>query len=160
MSEPVDFQLRFQSIELVAKSLEPPSGQLKDDDLNFNYLVDLKLSPEQKLAFVITDVTLLRISDKSTLAYFKLLTVFQVLNFDDVFKKVDHNVFDVPLQLEILLKSAGLSTIRGVIYSELRGTYLNNAILPLIDIASVIIKSRGNKEDSNQPELRGNLPTG
>ena len=63
-------------------------------------------------------------------------------NFDDYFTKNEkENKYEVPEELEIVLKSAGISTSRGIIFSELEGTYLQGIILPLVDIASLVKKN-------------------
>jgi hypothetical protein len=141
MSEKI-FELRFSQIELVSKRLALPQSNPEKQDINFNFLVDIRLSQEKKLAVVSTEVTIFNLIDKSELAYIKIFCAFEFPDFENVFKKIEDNVFELPLEIEILLKSAGLSTARGVIYSELRGTYLQNAVLPLIDISSIIIKDR------------------
>jgi hypothetical protein len=153
MSNQVDFQIKFTAIELVAKSLEPPTAPLEKENVDFDFSVDIKVAEQKKEALVLTDISILRHSDKAKMAFFKLLTVFEIVNFEEVFKKVDEHRYDLPLQLEILLKSAGLSTVRGVIYSELRGTYLQNAVLPLIDIAGVIIENRKKAEESKKQKV-------
>jgi hypothetical protein len=142
------FQIKFTSIDLVSKSLELPNTT-QNSEIDFNFLVDLKVSPELKIAVVITDVTLSRDSGRSRLAFFKLICVFEFPEFDLVFPKLDDGKFEIPINIEILLKSTGLSTVRGVIYSELRGTYLQNAILPLIDISSIVLQGRDKKEAVN-----------
>lgn len=72
------------------------------------------------------------------LAFFKTALVFEIFEFDEIFKNVGEDKYDIPVGLEILLKSAGISTTRGIIYSEVRGTYLHGAVLPLIDMATLI----------------------
>lgn len=142
------YELKIGAIDLIGKLIELPTGQpLQKDDINFDFIVDLKLSPEQKIAGVITDVTILRKPDNLRLAYFKLLTVFEFPKFEDIFTKVGDHAYDSPIEIEILLKSTGISTMRGIIYSELRGTHLNEAtVMPLIDIASIIVENRKKKE--------------
>jgi len=142
MTEQTKFQIKFKAIELLAKTLEPPAAGMEPKEINFQFSLDLKVAPEQKTVGVFTDVALLQIPEGKRLAFFRLLTLFEIVNFQEVVKEVHENLYDIPAQVEILLKSTGLSTIRGVIYSELRGTHLNNAVLPLIDIASIVMDAR------------------
>jgi len=142
------YEIKFLAIELVSKSLgEPPKEKIEELEFTFTFLVDLRVHPERKIAAVITDTTILKVLDKEQVAFFKILCAFELPDFDQIFKKVDENKYDTPVELEILLKSTGLSTMRGIIYSELRGTYLQNAILPLIDIASLVKKNKKSKVD-------------
>lgn len=45
-----------------------------------------------------------------------------------------------------MLKGVGHSTMRGKIFSEVRGTYLHAAVFPLIDIATLVNEQRKNKD--------------
>src|SRR6266496_3751975 len=137
------YNIKFVAIDVISKSLHEPGKELTEkQDFTFNFLVDLKVNQEQKMAAVITDVTILRVKDNFKAAYFKLLCVFEFPDFDQIFKKIEEKRYDTPIELEILLKSTGISTIRGVIYSELKGTYLHNAVMPLIDMASLVKAQR------------------
>jgi hypothetical protein len=53
--------------------------------------------------------------------------VERILNKSDI-EDGDQFNFDI----ENLLKSIAISTMRGIIFSDLRGTILHNAILPLV----------------------------
>lgn len=137
------YKIDFKGIELVSKLLEEPKelqgGEIK---FHFNFISDLKLFPPNKTVFIVTEITISETISNRKLALFKTLCMFTFPDFENIFKLREDDKFDIPLNLEITLKSAGISTSRGIIYSELRGTYLSNATLPLIDIASIIINDR------------------
>ena len=50
---------------------------------------------------------------------------------NDFFNK-QHTLVDLPQEFITLLNSIALSTTRGVMFSQFRGTVLHNAILPII----------------------------
>ena len=57
---------------------------------------------------------------------------FEIDNFDEVILKQEDNRYFIPSEVDALLKSVSVSTARGVMFSEFRGTYLFNLILPVI----------------------------
>ena len=145
---PKTYNIRFTGIELVHKSMKEPTKPLEaNTKFNFNFLADLKVSPPLKIAGVMTEVTILN-EEEQELAHFKIMCVFELPEFDEIFTKVEENKYDTPVDLEIMLKATGISTIRGVIFSELRGTYLQGALMPLIDMVTLIKDQRKKAEEA------------
>jgi hypothetical protein len=143
------FELKLAGIELISKFLlQDPS--LGESECYFNYLVDLKLNDEQKVGAVITDISILSKPDNRQLANFKTMMVFEFPKFEDIFVLVGEKTYSVPVDLEIMLKSAGLATTRGIMFSELRGTYLHTAPFPLVDIATPILERQKKSEESKK----------
>lgn len=144
-------QMKFTAIELIEKSMaySPPSIPQDNIQYNFNYRIDIKLDQPQKIVVSICDITIVYANDPSIkFAYFKTICAFEFPEFDEIFKRVGDK-FDIPVDIEILLKSTGLSTTRGIIFSELRGTYLHNAVMPLVDLITPIREEHKRKERSN-----------
>jgi len=151
MSVPQTFEIKFLSIELVSKELKAPQVITAETevelDLNFQFSVSLKLAPPIRGTVVVSEVFIQdKRNNNTTLASFRTYCFFEIVNFNEVFRLIDEKHYNVPVELEIILKSAGLSTTRGIIYSELRGTYLQNSILPLIDISAIIKKNRSSPQ--------------
>jgi hypothetical protein len=141
------YNLRFNAVETAAKSFnEPTLEDLSATEFLFNFLIEIKLSAEKKAAIAITTTSIMTKEDSKELAKFKIVCGFEIENFDESVVKINDNLYDIPFELEVLLKSVSFSTCRGVIASEVKGTYLQKAILPLIDIAALI---KEQKEKSN-----------
>ncbi len=62
---------------------------------------------------------------------------YVVENLKDILIKNDNNTYSIPVNLETLLKTISISTMRGIMYSEFRGTTLHRAILPIITADSL-----------------------
>lgn len=149
--KPLTYDIKFVSVELLSKSLTDISGPkvIESMEFYFNFLVDIKLGPPQKVAAVLTNIAIQNKEDSKELARFSTLCVFELKDFENIFKETSDGRFETPVDLEIILKSAGISTTRGIMVSELRGTYLHNAILPVIDMATLINEQR---DKQLQPE--------
>jgi len=141
----VAYQIKFIAIEIVAKSFKEAPTSLKPGEpinISFNYLVDLNVIPERSLTMVVTNVDIFISPENTDVGNIKTLCVFEVGDFNNVFDIQSGKPTSIPLDLEVLLKSTGLSTTRGLIHSEVKGTYLQGAILPLVDIGTLVVEQR------------------
>jgi hypothetical protein len=53
-------------------------------------------------------------------------------NFEESFQKDSEGNYTIPTELESLLRNISISTTRGLMYAEFRGTQLHSALLPII----------------------------
>lgn len=140
------FNIRFANIDLISKLLIPqPDWIVDNQNFGFNIKVDLQLYQKEKVVGVISDIKILanKEDDQSyILGDFKTICLYHLPDFDTVFNKNENNIFEVPIELEIALKSTSLSTTRGVIFSELRGTYLHGIVMPLFDMNKLVRDQR------------------
>jgi hypothetical protein len=141
--EKKSYQIKFVAIELISKSISDPPPNLKPQEaFNFNFGADLRVDPEKKIAASISMSNIVLVSNNTEVANFKIICVFELPDFENVFSKVSDTKYDTPIELEIILKSASVSTLRGVIASEVKGTYLQGTVLPLIDMDSLVRSQR------------------
>lgn len=149
MNEPL-INFRFAEIQIISKSLsQPPINGIKGN-VSFDIKYEIKVQAENKI--VIGFVTIgVREEEKKTeyLANFNLAYIFEIIDFSNVIKLTQENLYHVPQQLEDTIKQVGISTSRGVVFSELRGTYLHNYIMPVIDIQA-FNTSNSKKEETNK----------
>ena len=143
--------IKFEAIDLISKKIAPRGAQpISPTDYGFNFKVAINASAERKTAVVVTEISIELSTDNSELAKFHTAMYFEFKDFETIFKKIDEERFDIPIELEILMKSVALSTTRGIIYSEVRGTYLDAAVLPLVDIPGIVRRDREAKENENK----------
>jgi hypothetical protein len=58
---------------------------------------------------------------------------FEIENFEEIFIKTSVNAYNIPNDVMVTLISLSISTLRGIMFDQLRGTYLHNAFLPILD---------------------------
>lgn len=114
------------SMTLLEKSFE----EIKN--FNFDLNVTQKYIPENKLAFAITTITVID-DKKNKLASVKVNIIFEVVEFDLFLNKKTKKT-NFPSEFILTLNSVAISTARGIMFSQFKGTYLHNAILPLVDM--------------------------
>ena len=133
-----NIELQLKSIEILKTNLNLP--QAKDviiNTFNFNVNLESKADANNKLLFVIVAV---EISSEDKNHVFGSLTascIYEINNFEDNIKISKDGKIVMSQQLTDMLNSISISTIRGVMFSTFKGTFLHNAYLPIISPRSL-----------------------
>ncbi len=137
-NEPIGF--RFSGIQILSKNYAmAPSDFDQSKGLSFTVLVETRTDEVTKIVSLIVFIKILYGADSELakpveLASFSVAYYFEISDFEKVILKNEDNAFIIPQQLDSIIKPASISTTRGIIYSELRGTYLHQAIMPIVFI--------------------------
>jgi hypothetical protein len=129
--EIVKFQIK--GIELLDLNIIYPKTPLIGEVVfKFNINVEIKTIIENSLAMAIVSVDIL---DNKTEDKYGLVKVNCIYGVDDFMSYVDAETkkVDLPKQFVTTLNSISLSTTRGIMYDQFRGTFLHGAILPILD---------------------------
>jgi hypothetical protein len=129
--EIVKFQIK--GIELLDLNIIYPKTPLIGEVVfKFNINVEIKTIIENSLAMAIVSVDIL---DNKTEDKYGLVKVNCIYGVDDFASFVDAETkkVDLPKQFVTTLNSISLSTTRGIMYNQFRGTFLHGAILPILD---------------------------
>jgi hypothetical protein len=124
-------ELRFAGIQLISKKLEAPSKERVITDIyRYDTKIENRIKPAESLIFTFVFSNIMR--GDLQLASFVISCIYEVANFEKTVTLDEKG--DLPDKIDNFLKSVSISTARGIIYSELRGTHLHNLIMPLIDL--------------------------
>lgn len=127
----VDF--RLTKVELYKVELTPPSSQLaKDTIFEFDINSGYQFYADEKEVVAHTDITIKAQGGEGKLGKIGTAVVFTIENWNQVVKIVEGEV-NVPSEFMTILHSIAYSTTRGIMYMQFRGTFLQNAHLPVID---------------------------
>lgn len=129
-SENIEF--RFSSINIVSKSLKRPPQKFSGGSYNFDIKVENVVQKENNAVIVYVSSNIRYAEEKQELASFIIACWFEVVNFSEKIIANENGVFIIPPGFNSTIQPVSISTARGVIFSELRGTYLHNAIMPII----------------------------
>lgn len=132
--EEVNFQLK--GIDIVDVFFKHPEVPLaKECQYNFDIKIEHKINGEEKLIIVAPTISV-RI-DNSDLTYgrIKINIFYHIQNLDD-FIVQESKEYNIPESFITTLNSISISTARGLMFSIFKGTFLNNAILPIINPAN------------------------
>lgn len=125
-------EFRFVGIDIKSKMLNELGNTKPDASVTFNIRVESKVAQDQGIVIMNVIVKIYDAVDSQTFAEFNIDCLFHIIDFEKHIKLNDKSLFVIPPFLESIMKPVSISTVRGVIYSELRGTYLNNSIMPVI----------------------------
>jgi len=128
----ISFQLK--EVELLGATLNQPPKQLPEKiTYHFNIKLEYRINLDSKFVFVVTSINVSDENYKETLfGHITTSCKFEIQNFDD-FVDREKKKADFPDEILYTLNSIAVSTTRGVMFSQFRGTFLHQAHLPLID---------------------------
>ncbi len=124
---------QIKKIELLDTSLSMPQHPL-NNDVVFQFEVNLehRINKEKLLIFVICSVSIFGESKENSFGTIRTSCIFEVQELASFYEE-EKNQFDFPEQFVTDLNSIAISSIRGIMFSTFRGTFLHNALLPIID---------------------------
>lgn len=128
--EKISFQI--QGVELVESSFKVPANKpiSEKEVFKFNLNLEHLLDPGKEILIVKTRVNILMKDSEEVVGVIKSQVIFKVLDLVSHFQESKLNLPDIFIAT---LNSISISTTRGMMFSAFRGTFLHNAILPLID---------------------------
>jgi hypothetical protein len=101
--------------------------------IKFNLGIEHHFNREAKQILVMATVALVdHVTQSIEFASAQVAFIYQVEQFDAYYKETE-NQMAFPEPFSLALNSISISTLRGVLYGQLKGTYLDNMILPMID---------------------------
>lgn len=131
MKEKIDIQFQLKNIELVEVNLTPPKAlEQQSKTFNYNIGIEHRIIEDKKMLHNIVSIGVHGDDKEHLLGKLKVAISFEINNFSDLVKDKKAKI---PEEMLSLFNSIAISTTRGIMFSQFRGTYLHNAILPIID---------------------------
>lgn len=133
----VSISFGLREIELIESKLAHPDKKLPDDiTFHFNLDIEYRVFPDKERVLVLTKVRVSNEEDKEMeLGKITTSCAFEIKELEKWVDDQERLV--LPQDLKTTLNSVALSTTRGVLYSEYRGTFLDKALIPLIDVQNL-----------------------
>jgi hypothetical protein len=140
--EQVNINFQIKAIELLEINLNNPQIPLNvERTYNFSINIEQRINKEEKLVIVITAIDLIHEQDKQCHATIKTSCVFLVENILD-FDSSGSQQIDLPEHFIITLNSISLSTTRGIMFSQFKGTFMHNVFLPIVNPSTLILTKK------------------
>ena len=149
MDNPI-INYRIAGIELVHKQMVqmPLTANGASTKFLFDITVEVKVNAEHKLVIPFVKVKIRGGSEEAELASIGVSCLFEVEGFDKHIVINEQGLYTVPPSLENAIRPIAISTARGVMFSEFSGSYLHNAVLPIVSINPMNIEQvQPKKED-------------
>lgn len=123
---------KVHGIELISFSIQPKKGESANNLFEFNIKQESKTNLDKFLIVVFTKITIKEAGSDLVLSHFDAVCSFKLENFENHIKKGDGDNYVIPHELNVEISRISVATCRGMLYCQLRGTYLQNIILPLL----------------------------
>ena len=98
----------------------------------FNMNIEHRVDVEKKFVMVLTSASCFADKDQGDLSRFKSSCIYYLPQLEKYIDK-ETKVLNLPEQFIILINSISISTTRGLMFSFLKGTFLHNAIIPIVN---------------------------
>lgn len=123
---------KLMGIEILNLQIGVRPVDFNDHEFNFDITAETRVNSEKKLVFIITTVKVRELNGEKELGEIASALAFEVENFEEVITKNNDDHFIVPIPFEILMRTISISTTRGIMFSNFKGTHLHKAILPIV----------------------------
>jgi hypothetical protein len=127
-------QLQFKALEILHSSVNvPQEPNVQLGNFHFNINLDTKADAPNKLLVMIVQVEIKSEDQQHLLGSLVLSNIYEITNFEQVISADFSGNLNVPPAVTELLATQSIATARGVLFATFKGTFLHNAVLPLID---------------------------
>lgn len=127
------YSFSLKRIDLIEKSLRVYNKKEKKVDYDYSISLQIIPNPPDNQSFHIMLVNIFpKGHEKDIIATVRLGFIFEIFDLENIAITNDEGI-TLPEGLLNLLNAVVIGTMRGVIFSELRGTQLDDAILPVLD---------------------------
>jgi transcriptional regulator with XRE-family HTH domain len=128
------YTVRLKALELIDFSMICPQKEKSEiKEFNFKINVEHKINKERKSVFVIVVVDIIHEDKETLLGNLKVSCHFEIPELDKFCESSAPGKIKLPPEIIETLNSVSLSTTRGIMFSQCKGTFLHNAVLPVID---------------------------
>ena len=133
--EKIDMRFSIKSVDVLNSSYSTPNLPSPIiNGFNFDIMLESKLDQKNKFILVVALIKITTNDDaKIQLGEISVGCVYLVENFDELIKWNGDNKPIIPDEVVVLLNSISISTTRGVMSQVFKGTFLHNAVLPVLD---------------------------
>jgi hypothetical protein len=129
-------EFKLQSIELLNGTLSlPATSNVSITSFNFTINIESKADSLNKLIFMVVNIEIRSEDQIYLLGSLSVSCIYHVINYEKIVKVLSNGKLDLPKAFLDTLNSISVSTARGVMFSTFKGTFLHNAILPIINPA-------------------------
>jgi len=130
----VNLSMQLLNIELLEFTLTRQTKPFEENQpVNFQVGMEQRFDLPNKIAFVATVITIVdNIEEANVLAKITTSCNFRIENLEGFTNSETRKVL-LPELFITTLNAVSISTTRGILFSELRGTHLHGAVLPVMD---------------------------
>jgi hypothetical protein len=135
----ISAEIQFRSIELISSNMTALLFNIENNNaFTFEIKTEIQLNQENKFIIVIISVQIFNESKDFQLGSLTTNNIFFVENYESIVTQEGNGKVSIPDTVVTSLNSISISTTRGVMWNTFKGTFLHNAILPILDPQCII----------------------
>lgn len=131
------FNIRFDGIELIEKHLYKDIAN-PDDQFSFETKVQTFVDAIKNLLVAFVSISIRKENGDTPFATIICAFGYHVAELASFKDESEPDKFNIPPDLDNMVRQISISTMRGIVFSELRGTHLHRAIVPIILINTLV----------------------
>lgn len=133
MGEQNNISFRLKNVELLQSNLSAVNVSISSETLfKFNINIEHLINLNEN-AIAIKPIVEIFIEEHNNKTILGGLSASLVFEFENLPSFVKDNEVKLPTEIINAINSISISTVRGIMFSTFKGTYLHNAFLPIID---------------------------
>ncbi|MFO8235254.1 MAG: hypothetical protein R6U04_07615 [Bacteroidales bacterium] len=127
---------KISAVELLNLEMKHPQQEKVDfNSFHFDLKLQHRVNADKKLVFVITTVNILNKEKNVQLGTLQTSCIFEVDNINELID--DENNVRFPDIFLDEVNAMAISTTRGIMYTEFKGTFLHKAVLPIFKMENL-----------------------
>ena len=128
-------KLQIENIEINQIKIAPQPKTFNPENYEFQLNVEHLFNVEEETIMVVTSA-IVSSDKKEELAEIIINVFYRVENLKN-FENKKEKKMEFPEDFATAINAVSISTLRGIMFSQFRGTYLHNAFLPVISPKSL-----------------------
>ncbi len=126
-------EYRIVALDVLEANLIAPTQNLpKEIIFQFDVNLEHRWNTDDEILIVVTNISIYTNEKENVLAKFKTNTVYKIEGLSNHVDAANKKL-NLPTDFILDLNETAISTTRGSLFAFLKGTYLHNAILPIIN---------------------------
>ncbi|WP_338793631.1 hypothetical protein V9L05_08920 [Bernardetia sp. Wsw4-3y2] len=126
-------EYRIVALDVLEANLIAPTQNLpKEIIFQFDVNLEHRWNTDDEILIVVTNISIYTNGKENVLAKFKTNTVYKIEGLSNHVDAANKKL-NLPTDFILDLNETAISTTRGSLFAFLKGTYLHNAILPIIN---------------------------
>lgn len=127
-----NIEYKLVNIEILDTEIHSPEDPLSNNTtFNFELSLEQRFNVEKNRIYILCDIITLNQDGKQQLGRIRSSCIFEVAELEKYITKDKKTTFEENFNLTLV--SISISTTRGLMFSTFKGTFLQGAILPIID---------------------------
>ncbi|MEJ7683064.1 MAG: hypothetical protein WKG06_35455 [Segetibacter sp.] len=134
----MELKIGIEGIEMLSFELKPKLKADQAEQYHIDVMVQITPIPSNILALARVNIVVREFNSPEEFSKLSVIVAFKVENFTEAFHIENDTTYTINGDVNRFITSISISTTRGILFNLLKGTYLHKAIIPIIDMKTLI----------------------